>query len=85
MEVHTVAEEDVAGETKRQLQLPEDTFAAYLSGSRVAAFAPGGVSLIASDGSAETVKFDFTADSAVKLNETNFLVLGTDGAYLVTL
>ena len=85
VEVHTVAEEDVAGESKRQLQLPEDTFAAYLSGSRVAAFAPGGVSLIASDGSAETVKFDFTADSAVKLNETNFLVLGTDGAYLVTL
>ena len=85
VEVHTVAEEDVASESKRQLQLPEDTFAAYLSGSRVAAFAPGGVSLIASDGSAETVKFDFTADSAVKLNETNFLVLGTDGAYLVTL
>lgn len=85
VEIYTVAEEDLANETKRQLQLPEGTFAAYLSGGNVAAFAPDGVSVIASDGTGEKMQFDFTAESAVKLDKTHFLVLGGGGAYLLSL
>lgn len=84
-EIRTVAEADVASETKRQIQLQDDAFAAFLSSGRVVSFTPSGAVIAAADGTKEKMEFPFTAESSIKLDETHFLVLGGGSVWMVTL
>ena len=83
-EVVTLAEEDLSGESRVKLQLPEGSFAAFLSNGKVISFAPGGVTKTTTAGKSETTAFEFSADSAEKLAEGRFLVTSGENLYLVT-